>query len=151
MSDTLLAGLRDRLGMSDADVTEDAVLAAVDTLVEQATTPKPEAAVLPEGVTMIESSVLAELRAAAAEVQAIREERAAERRAARVEAAIYEGRIAPARREHWLAQLAADEEGATAVLDTLAAGTIPLAEQGHAGDVLESDEALYAKFYGKEA
>lgn len=151
MSDNLKAGLRERLGITDADTSEDGLLAALDeALSEQAETPEPQAA-LPDGVTMIETDVLAELRESAAEVKAIREEQAAERRAALVEAAISEGKIAPARRAHWLAQLNADEEGATAVLATLATGTIPLGEKGHSDEAMSSDEALYSRFYGEEA
>lgn len=151
MSDTLMAGLRDRLGITDAETSEDAILAALDeALNEQAETPEPQAA-MPDGVTMIETAVLAELQTAAAEVRSIRDERTAERRAALVEAAITEGRIAPARRDHWLAQLNADEEGAAAVLATLAAGTIPLGELGHSDDVEASDEErLYNRMYNPQ-
>ena len=151
MSDTLMAGLRDRLGITDAETSEDAILAALDeALNEQAETPEPQAA-MPDGVTMIETAVLAELQTAAAEVRSIRDERTAERRAALVEAAISEGRIAPARRDHWLAQLNADEEGAAAVLATLAAGTIPLGEVGHSDDVEASDEErLYNRMYNPQ-
>ena len=151
MSDTLMAGLRDRLGITDAETSEDAILAALDeALNEQAETPEPQAA-MPDGVTMIETAVLAELQTAAAEVRSIRDERTAERRAALVEAAITEGRIAPARRDHWLAQLNADEEGAAAVLATLAAGTIPLGEVGHSDDVEASDEGrLYNRMYNPQ-
>lgn len=150
MSDTnLTAGLRERLGITDAETSEDAILAALDeVLAEQADTPEPQAAKLPDGVTMIETDVLAALQASAAKVDKIEAERAAERRVGLVEAAIKDGKIAPARRDHWLAQLNADEEGATAFLATLAAGTIPLQEVGHSDEAASADEALYAKVEG---
>lgn len=150
MSDTLKAGLRERLGITDAETSEDAILAALDeALAEQAETPQP-AAQLPDGVTTIETSVLAELQASAVEVRAIREEQATERRSGLVEAAISDGRIPPARREHWLAALNADEEGMSPVLAGLAKGTVPLAEKGHSDDVEMSEEdRIYNTWTGK--
>lgn len=149
MSDTLMAGLRERLGMTDAETSEDAVLAALDEALAEQAEPAP-AAKLPEGVVAIEASQLDELKATAAEVRAIREERAAERRESLVQAAIEDGRIAPARRDAWLKQLSADEEGAAEVLASLEPGTIPVAEVGHSDDVPD-EEAEYARYYPKEA
>ena len=100
----LMAGLRERLGLTETDGTE-AILAAVDRLANQ---PTAEAAPMPEGVALIESDQLAALQAAAAEVAAMRAERDAERRAGMVDAAVADGRITPARRDHWLAQLNAE-------------------------------------------
>lgn len=149
MSDTLMAGLRERLGMTDAETSEDAVLAALDEALAEQADPAP-AAKLPEGVVAIEASQLDELKATAAEVRAIREERAAERRESLVQAAIEDGRIAPARRDAWLKQLDADEEGAAAFLAGLEPGTIPLAEVGHSDEVPEATEEdrIYAKWTG---
>lgn len=149
MSDTLMAGLRERLGMTDAETSEGAVLAALDEALAEQAEPAPVAK-LPEGVVAIEASQLDELKATAAEVRAIREERAAERRESLVQAAIEDGRIAPARREAWLKQLSADEEGAAEVLASLEPGTIPVAEVGHSDDVPD-EEAEYARYYPKEA
>lgn len=149
MSDTLMAGLRERLGMTDAETSEDAVLAALDEALAEQAEPAPVAK-LPEGVVAIEASQLDELKATAAEVRAIREERAAERRESLVQAAIEDGRIAPARRDAWLKQLSADEEGAAEVLASLEPGTIPVAEVGHSDDVPD-EEAEYARYYPKEA
>ena len=146
MSDNFKAGLRERLGITDAETSEDGILAALDeALAEQAATPEPQAVALPDGVTTIETETLAELQAAANEVRAIREEQTAVRQRATVEAAISDGRIPPARRDHWLAALKADEEGMSAVLDGLAKGTIPVEEIGHSDDVQDADQALYAK------
>ena len=141
VSDNLKAGLRERLGITDADVADEAILAALDeALTEQAEAPT---ARMPEGVVAIESAVVDGMRAELAELRTFREAKAAEDRAALVEAAVSDGRIPPARRDHWLAALAADEEGMAPVLASLAPGTVPLAEIGHSDEV-ESD-ALYAK------
>ena len=74
-----------------------------------------------------------------------REAKAEEDRAALVEAAVSDGRIPPVRRDHWLAALAADEEGMAPVLASLAPGTVPLAEIGHSDDIESAEETLYAK------
>ena len=63
-----------------------------------------------------------------------------------VEAAVNSGRISAARRDHWLAQLNADEEGMAPILAALPP-VIPLAEIGHSDGIEDSDDALYSKFY----
>lgn len=152
-----LAALRDRLGITDAEAKEDAILAALDEALTEQVEPEdgqPKASA-PEGVTTIEVDVLeamradlAEKTAALAEVQAKAD---AERRDAIVAKAIKEGKVAPARREHWLAQLNADEEGAVQVLDSLAPGTIPLSEIGHSDEPeADAEGDLYARIYRKE-
>lgn len=77
-------------------------------------------------------------------MQSIRQERDTERREALVTAAVSDGRIPPARRDHWLAQLAADEDGMAPVLAALSP-VIPLAEAGHSDTPDEDTE--YAKYY----
>jgi Mu-like prophage I protein len=46
-------------------------------------------------------------------------------------AAIKDGRVPPARKEHWLTALRADREGTKTVLASLAPGLVPVTEQGH--------------------
>ena len=143
VSDNLKAGLRERLGITDAEVADEAILAALDeALSEQAEAPT---AALPQGVVAIESAVVDGMRAELAELRTFREAKADEDRAALVEAAVSDGRIPPARRDHWLAALAADEEGMAPVLASLAPGTVPLTEIGHSDDVESAEDALYAK------
>jgi hypothetical protein len=72
-------------------------------------------------------------------------ERARSRRETLVNAAVQDGRIAPARRDHWVAQLEADA-GAEQVLSSLAPGTIPVDERGAAAEASESDENLNGLF-----
>ena len=152
-----LAALRDRLGITDAEAKEDAILAALDEALTEQAEPQegqPQASA-PEGVTTIEVDVLeamradlAEKTAALAEVQAKAD---AERRDSIVAKAIKEGKVAPARRDHWIAQLNADEEGAVQVLDSLAPGTIPLSEIGHSDEPeADAEGDLYARIYRKE-
>ncbi|MGO4944767.1 hypothetical protein ACTQ4F_08845, partial [Streptococcus alactolyticus] len=79
MSDSLMAGLRERLGMTDADADEGAVLAALDEALEERAEPAPTAA-LPEGVVAVDAATLADLQSAAADARSLRAERDAERR-----------------------------------------------------------------------
>ena len=147
MSD-IMTGLRDRLGVTNAEADEATILAALDeALAERA---EPTNASLPEGVVAIESETLASLRADAAAGREARDQQTDERRARLVEAAIEDGRISAKRRDHWVAQLAADEEGAAEVLASLEPNTIPLEPKGYTGGVNEAsdDDALYAKVAG---
>ena len=148
MSD-LMTGLRDRLGVTNAEADEATILAALDeALAERA---EPTNASLPEGVVAIESETLASLRADAAAGREARDQQTAERRARLVEAAIEDGRISAKRRDHWVAQLAADEEGAAEVLASLEPNTIPLEPKGYTGGVNEASDDNYSLYFGKEA
>jgi phage I-like protein len=107
---------------------------------------------LPPGTVAVDAATLDELRNAALAGQTARQVQQAERRERLVDAAVSDGRIAPARRDHWLAMLAADE-GADAVLTSLAPGLVPLAEIGSAADDPHHDvdaDALYASVFGTE-
>ena len=90
------------------------------------------------------------LRADAAAGRAARDEQVRRQRAQVVEAAIADGRIAPARRDHWMAALDADEEGAKALLESLAKGLVPLEAAGSAG-APDVEDAEYAKYFPKGA
>lgn len=144
-------GLIDRLGITDADATEDTILAALDEALAERAEPKAQFTP-PEGTVLMDAEQLAALQAQATAGAAAREQQTAERRASIVDQAITEGRVAPARRDHWIAQLTADEEGATQVLATLAAGTIPMAPAGYTGGVDESsdEDRLYDRVWPTE-
>lgn len=148
MSDTLTQGLRERLGITaDAELDDAGLLAAVDKALNERAEPK---FTPPEGTVLMDKSQLEDLQAAAEEGRAARAEQVKARREATVKAAIADGRIAPSRKDHWLAQLDADEEGATAVLASLAKGTIPLEAKGLTGGVDEAsdEDSLYSKAWG---
>lgn len=152
-SDEQLTDLRQRLELAD-DADGDAVLAAVDGLIEQVTAPLPasEPPALPDGVVAIDAAQLEELRA---DAQAGREARAEQLRARReqlVAAAINDGRIPPVRREHWLAQLDVDP-GAEQVLAALTPGLVPVGEPigSNGASDLDTEFAEYNRIYGQEA
>jgi len=144
LTDEQLATLREQLDLA-ADTDDAAVMAALS---QRLTTPDP-APPLPEGVVTIDAAQLAELRASAALGQQAHERQQREDREALVNAAVVDGRIAPARREHWVAQLEADP-GSREVLATLEPGLIPVGSPiGHSGDTDKTD-TLYAAVFGKE-
>jgi hypothetical protein len=154
---TLNEGVSQRLGIP-ADADEDTILQALDeALAERVdpTTPEgdPAPESEPEPVPVAASTRTdtvtvdrAQWEATIADATAGREARAQQIRESDeslVSAAIADGRIAPARRQHWLASLAADRQGVTEVINGLEKGLIPTAEVGHAS-VSDSDSTEYA-------
>lgn len=150
VSDTIKTGLRERLGVTDADASDETVLAALDeALAEQAdTTPQPAAAVLPAGFTAIDESVLAELQANARLGAEARAEQERSRRDGIVADALRDGRIAAASRDAVRGQLDKDEAGTVAFLNTLPKNAVPVEEVGHSDSLTSADDALYGAVYG---
>lgn len=146
--DDLKAGLAERLGVTDADASDETLLSALDETLSEAADPNP-AAELPEGVVTIDAAVLADLRSQAAQgVQALAAQ-TKERRDGLITKALEEGRIASASAEHFRALLDADEEGTSKLLTSMAKNTVPVSEIGHAAGEVSADEALYAKYVGE--
>lgn len=150
MSDKFLADVRDRLGITDANASEETVLAAFDDRIA-APAPTPATPQLAEGVVAIESAQLEELRADARAGRQAREEQITAQREALVNAAISDGRIGPARKDHWIKALAADS-GAAEQLAGLEKGLIPVDFVGHTGGVDESsdEDKTYSKYFPTE-
>lgn len=149
----LIQGLRSRLGIpADADLNEDDLLAALDEALSEQPATAPVENRVPEGTVLLDEAQYNDLQAAAQMGRDARERQIAEDRAAVVNSAIAEGRIPPARREHWNALLAADP-GAGDVLASLAKGTVPLAPLGYTGGVDEAtddDSDIYNALFSKE-
>lgn len=136
MSDTLQAGIRERLGITDAGLDEQGLLAALDEALAEQADPTPVAQA--PGTVLIDAGQLDELRAQAAAGAQARAEQVANRRDALVDAALTDGRISPANRAAWRAALDADEDATTPLLAGLAANAaVPVAPVGHA----EADQA----------
>lgn len=144
----LVDGLRERLGLTDADISDEQLLEAVD---EVLTAPPIENPTVPEGTQLIDSTVLADLQASAAEGRAARAQQATERREHIVADALKEGRITAASRATWLAQLEANEEGTALLLNSLPKNTVPVAEVGISATEETADDALYNSLYPKGA
>lgn len=116
--------------------------------------PAPEA-VVPEPVAASADTVTVDratweaMRSGAADGQAARAEQLRVHREEVVAAAVADGRIPPARREHWLRQIETDP-GAEQVLAGLERGLIPVTERGTAPsattDEFAEHEAVMASF-----
>jgi hypothetical protein len=137
LTDEQYAQLCQRVGVAavaDADTT----LAALD----EALAERAEPMSLPSGARIIDEATYDDLVARATLGDQARQAQDTARREAAVDAAVAEGRIPPSRRDHWLAQLEADETGAIAVLASLAKGTIPVAEIGHADTTTDDSQGM---------
>jgi ATP-dependent protease ClpP protease subunit len=159
-TDAQLKTMRESLNLPD-DADEDAITAAVaaqtpeddedagDEADKAEATPAATETLAPtEGTVTVDAGALATLRAQAArgEQAAARQER--EDREAAVAAAIEDGRIPPARREHWLNLLAKDP-GAAKSLAELEPGLIPVGQPAGADTAAEVDP-LYVSLFGKD-
>lgn len=145
--DTLMAGLRERLGITDAETGEDAVLAALDGhLTDAQATATP-----PAGTVLIDQGVLNQLRNDAQDGREARAQQIADRRDRIIATAMQEGRISGASAEAFRSQLDKDEAGTVAILNSLPKDTVPVTEIGtsQGGD---AEDALYRQIYpSKEA
>ena len=148
--DDLKAGFAKRLGIPEAEVTDEVLFAALDeTLAEQSDPAAPVAAPIPEGAVVMDAAALSELQASAALGVQARAEQISARRDAIVASALSEGRITPESRERWRAQLDVDETGITALLAGFPkSSAIPVDEIGRADQPTDADEALYASAWG---
>jgi ATP-dependent protease ClpP protease subunit len=148
VSDTIKAGLRERLGVTDAEASDEMLLEALDeVLSEQADTTATPAAALPEGFTAIDKAVLADLQAKAERGAQAHEEQARARRDAIVADAMREGRIAATSRDAIRAQLDENEAGTVAFLATLPKNAVPVEEVGHADTLTSAEDAMYSQAF----
>lgn len=135
--------MRQELGLAESADEATIVSALSEALAEQAEeSPAASTPTVPEGMALVEQSVLDELRVAGEEGRAARRQQLEDQRDRAIDAAIESGRIAPARREHYVAAWAADAEGTEQLLASLAPGLVPVAELGHSGGV-ETKESTY--------
>ncbi len=135
-----LNGLRARLGVTDADATEETILAALDeSLAEQ---PQPAVDMqVPEGTVLVDKGQWEQVKQDAEAGRQARAEQVTARRDALITDALREGRISPANSEAYRQMLDVDEERAARVLNALQPNTaVPVAEIGHAGG--QGDEVV---------
>ena len=143
----LKAGLGERLGVTDAGASDETLLAALDeTLAEQPDTQTaPAVASLPDGAIVVDKAMHEQLVADAAAGREAKNTIDGQRRDGIVTAALGDGRIAPASREAWRAQLDKDEDGTKALLESMPKNTVPVAEVGHADDTKSTEHQLMAQ------
>lgn len=156
-SEAFMKALRERVGIpADAELDEDQILAAVDEALAEVEEEEngvaevtPAAAAAP-GTVVVDEDSYRELVASAQEGREARQEQLANRRTAIVENAVRTGRIAPARKDHWLNAIEADP-GAEEVLNSLAPGlVVPMEPAGYTGGVDEStDDSTYNRIFPK--
>jgi len=154
MSDTLLQGLRERLGVAaETELDEDGALAALDeALAERATVPAAASIPpIPAGKVLVSQDVLDELKISAKAGAEARAQQLAEARDSVIAAAVKDGKIAPARREFWAKKWDTDPTGAKADLDSIEKGLIPVTATGYAGGAEgDGDEVLYKSLFGDQ-
>lgn len=136
-------GVRERLGLAP-DAPDEDVLTALDqalppeqpaspgtTVTAPTVVPDAPAPVTEEdGTVRVDAGQWAAMQQAAQQGAAAHARQQTEDRQRLVDAAVADGRIPPARRDHWLTQLAADP-GAATTLASLSPGLVPVAEAGH--------------------
>lgn len=143
----LKAGLAKRLGVSDADASDETLLAALDETLDEQANPTPEteaapasaSAALPEGLVAVDASVLAQLQQKAQRGAEARAEQDKERREGLLATALTTGRITTASVDEWRSRLEKDESGFAAVLASLPENIVPVEEIGHASAVVTDD------------
>lgn len=148
-SDTLISGLRARLGVS-AELDEPGLLAALDEALQERAEDTDGGPDIPQGTVLVDQATLDQLRASAALGVEARDQQIREHREQVVNAAVTDGRIPPARTQAWLDMLAVDP-GAEQTLASLQKGTVPLAAVGHSGGVEQSEEdRFYTEMFGDD-
>ncbi len=140
----VLAALDSRLQPTDpGDGTEPAGDADGDTATEPVTVSEPAAVrepvaaatKLPPGVVAVDEATLAELRRNAQLGAAAHERQRVSDRDREIEAAVQAGKIAPARKDHWVKAWEADPDGTKGVLASLEPGlVVPTVVAGSVGD-----------------
>jgi ATP-dependent protease ClpP protease subunit len=155
-----LASIAKKLGLAeDADAAtvenalDEALAERMDPPADKTSEPAPAAPAaapaanaLPDGTSLVDTAALETLKAQAAAGAAAREQQETDRRAALVEAAVNDGRIAVAQRKSWTDKLAAEGESGEQVLASLSKGLVPLNEVGHGeGAETADDDALFAE------
>lgn len=150
MSDTIKAGLRERLGVTDADASDETLLAALDEALTEQAPENTTVTAAPEGTVLLDAAQYAQLQQDAAAGRSALEQIDAQRRDGIVAKAVQEGRISPASQPQWRASLDKDEEGTATLLASLAPNAVPVAEVGHSDDTKTEDERLYAQAWGSK-
>lgn len=142
-SDEQITTMRQTLGLAE-NADEATIVAALDEALTERAEPTAAAptttTTVPEGMTLVETAVLDDLREGATAGRSAREQLDNQARDAAIDAAIADGRTTPARREHWTASWDADAEGTSTMLAALAPGlAVPTTEAGHASEPVQLD------------
>lgn len=100
---------------------------------------------LPPGTVLVEKDAWAAVQEGAKTATELKAKQDKAERNSLVSAAIAEGRIPPARKEHWEKYLESDPEGGAATLAALEPNIVPLRERGHGQTAEGASETLEAE------
>jgi hypothetical protein len=147
LTDEQLAAIRTAYGLPD-DADDTALYNAIVTAAQTSDPPESPPPALPEGTVAVDAAQFEELKVAAKAGADARAQQEQERREGLVSAAVRDGRIPPARKDHWLTMLERDP-GSVDVLASLSPGLVPVGpELGHSGTANTAEDELYAKLFG---
>ena len=155
MSDTIKAGLIERLGVKDANISDEELLAALDETLDEQADPNPGAAAtggtLPPGAIVVDKASYEELQNNSAAGRRAMDAIDNDRRERVISDALRSGRITKASADGWRAQIAKDEAGITALLASFPKNqAVPVTEIGKSDDVTDAESALYAQAWGTD-
>ena len=100
---------------------------------------------LPPGTVLLDEETWKRTQAGLKRVDEIVAQNDQSKREALVSAAIADGRIPPARKDHWLDYLKADMEGGAEVLAALKPNIVPIEERGHAKTSEDGNQQVEAE------
>lgn len=139
-------GLRERLGITDAELDEDGLLAALDERLTATATTAP-----PEGTVLVDKAAFEALQSDAQAGRTAHDQLVAQRREQVIVDAMAKGRIAAASRDHFRAMLDKDEETATALIASLPENTVPVVELGTQSGPSADDQIYDTLYPGEDA
>lgn len=151
-SDEQVTTMRQQLGIAE-DADEATILAALTEALDERSDPSPAAsttAQIPEGMALVDSTLLEELKTGAAAGQTAQTTLASQERDRVIDQALKDGKIAATSRERFVEAWDKDQVSTTAILDALTPGVVPTSEVGHEnepnalGDIEISDAELDA-------
>lgn len=150
--DDLKAGFAKRLGVTEAEVTDEMLFEALDeTLAEQADTTAAPVATIPEGAIVVDKAAYEQIQDDAAAGRKAMEAIDAQRRDGIIADALRTGRITAKSKDSWRARLDKDEAEFAAVLASFPENSaIPVTEIGKSDSLKDSEDALYNDMFNKK-
>lgn len=158
---TLNERIVEKLGLG-ADADDDAIIAAFEAKIAEKPAPAPEpsadqlaTAAAKFGLAVVDKAKYDETVSAIAKFHAFEAAQLKAEDGRLLDAAIADGKLAPANRDSWLALMEKDRDGIRATLDQLPKGLIPVREIGYGRDTeaaaVDNDLAhAFAKITGQE-
>lgn len=151
LNDEQIASLREQVGFAENADADTIVSAVTEALAERASDDTPPAPQVPEGMVLVEQDVWESTRTQASQGAAARQQQLDDHRDRTIDAAVADGRVTPARREHWATAWNADPTGTEELIGGLPKGLVPVAEFGHSGEPeTTAEDELYTQLFGAE-